>query len=197
VLGQEFILPYFFDNFMTASNPSLKNGCWVVILGILSVVVIMVMIILASLLIDLSLPPPTTPPPDPTLLNLPTASASTATPGPLMPNEIKFIPEEPLSGFSNCEVYGIQGKVNIAAGHSLAGVQIIVWEEQTGLLTLGTPTAEGNYRIELKEAPSFRTLLVQVYQSDAPVSLPVSVQLQTDCQNGFQVYQINWHEVAQ
>ena len=95
----------------------------------------------------------------------------------------------------SCERYGFWGKVLASNGIQLQGVQIVVWEGQAGLLALSTTDAEGNYLIEIEAEPAQRKLWVQVFENDLPVSQPVVVETQIDCQNGFQVYQIDWRKV--
>ena len=38
-------------------------------------------------------------------------------------------------------------------------------------------------------------LIEDSLENDLPVSQPVVVETQIDCQNGFQVYQIDWHKI--
>ncbi len=130
-------------------------------------------------------------------LSLPTASAPMLTSGPPSPQEIIFVAEEPLKGFSDCDAFGINGVVKKSNSDPLPGVQIVVWEKQAGLLALNDTDAAGNYQIKIKEPPIQRKLWVQVYKDDVPVSQPVVVETQIDCRNGFQIYQIDWQRVSE
>jgi hypothetical protein len=129
------------------------------------------------------------------VLSLPTASVSTATPGPPAPHKVIFAAEEPIKGFSNCNSFGFRGLLTTSNGNRLQGVQIVVWEDQIGLLALNNTDAEGNYLIEIDDSPAQHTLWVQIYENDLPVSRPVFIETQIDCQNGFQVYQIDWRRI--
>jgi hypothetical protein len=130
-------------------------------------------------------------PKDP-VLTLPTASGPTITPGPLPPQEIKFVPVEPIKGFSSCSSYGVKGTTTNRNGDPLQGVQIVVWEDQAGLLALRLTDPGGAYLIEMIAEPAPRRLWVQIYENDLSVSEPVFVETQIDCQHGFQIYQIDW-----
>jgi hypothetical protein len=128
---------------------------------------------------------------------LPTSSGPTITPGPLLPQEIKFSPVEPIQGFSSCNSYGVKGVVTARNGNRLQGVQIVVWQDQTGLLALNVTDAEGNYSIEIAGEPTLRQLWIQVYENDLPVSEPVLIETQIDCQIGFQIYQLDWQSTVE
>ena len=125
----------------------------------------------------------------------PSVSLPTVTPGPPGPKEIRFTAEEPIKGFSDCDRYGFWGKVLSSNGTQLRGVQIVVWEGQAGLLALSSTDAEGSYLIEIEAKPAQRKLWLQVFENDLPVSQPVIVETQPDCQDGFQVYQIDWRKI--
>jgi hypothetical protein len=196
--------PFFWDsNFMAASTPrSTKNRPWLIFFGFLSIAICIVMAILAYLFFTLRVSTTTgtvqiTATPRPPVLTLPTASSATITPGPLPPQEIKFVPVEPITGFSSCHNYGVKGSVTASNGKALQGVQIVVWEDQTGLLGLKITDTEGNYSVEVTDEPALRQLWVQVYENDLPVSESVLVETQIDCQLGFQIYQLDWQSVAQ
>jgi hypothetical protein len=187
---------------MAVSRPSrAKNRYWLVIFGFLSVVILIVMAIIAYLFYTLRVSPTTDTPltatatPIDSGLRLPTPADDGVTAGPPAPQQIKFIPEEPIQGFSNCSGYGLKGAAMTGNGERLQGVQIVVWEERVGLLGLNTTDEEGNYLIEIADEPAPHRLWVQVYENDLPVSEPVLVETQIDCQLGFQVYQINWQRV--
>ena len=129
-------------------------------------------------------------------LSLPTASVPTATPGPPAPRKIVYTAEEPITGFSNCNAFGFHGMVVDGNGAGLQSVQIVIWEAQAGLLALTNTDADGHYSIEIQDPPAPRRLWVQVYEDDVPVSRPVFVETQIDCENGYQVYQIDWQRVS-
>jgi hypothetical protein len=175
----------------------LKNRYWLIILSFLSVAVVGVIALLIYLL--LTLPTPTRPiqaiaSPNRPALSLPTAPLPTATPGPPSSGQALFMAEKPIKGFSDCQNYGFKGIVTASNGNRLAGVQVIIWQEGVGLLTVGTTDEGGSYYLEIKDKPAQRKLWVQVYQNDVPVSEPMSVETQADCRTGYQIYQINWRE---
>ena len=165
------------------------------VLGVLSGAVVVVMLFLAYLLFTLPVPDVAATPTAPAL-SLPTAPAPTATPGP-PPSPLKaaFAAEQPVQGFSNCSKYGFWGVVTETAGDDATGVQVVVWEDQVGLLAMGTTDVQGNYRIELEGAPAQRKLWLQLYRNDVPVSAPALLQTQVDCRQGFQMYQVDWREI--
>lgn len=131
--------------------------------------------------------------PNPTL-SLPTAPPPTATLGPPSSTEVVFTAEKPIKGFSNCAKYGFKGVVKASNDDRLAGIQITIWEEGVGLLAVDTTDEDGVYVIEIKDQPTQRKFWVQVYQNDVPASDPLSVETQSDCRQGYQIYQINWRE---
>jgi hypothetical protein len=188
---------------MAASTPrSAKNRPWLIFFGLLSIAICIIMAILAYLFFTLRVSTTTgtrqvtatsrTP-----VLTLPTASSATITPGPLSPQEIKFVPVEPIKGFSNCQSYGVKGTITAGNGDVLEGVQIVVWEGQSSLLGLQITDEEGKYSVEVTDEPAPRQLWVQVYENDLPVSEAVLVETQIDCQLGFQIYQLDWQRTAQ
>lgn len=182
----------------SSGAPTPKKNYWLVALSLLSVAVLIVMGMLAYLL--LTWPEPVkqaAPTNQPQGLSLPTAPPSTATPGPPMPLKESFIAEEPIKGFSDCNVFGFQGVIKAGNGNPMAGIQVVIWADQGGLLALGTSDKSGNYRIELQEKPVQPQLWAQLYQGDIAVSAPVPVTPHLDCHNGFQVFQINWRELPQ
>jgi hypothetical protein len=177
--------------------PISKSGFWLIFLSLLGVAVVTVMATLAYLL--LTLPGPAgqtqaTASPSRPALSLPTAPLPTATPGPPPAGKAIFIPQKPIIGFSDCDSYGFKGIVTASNGDRLAGVQVIIWQEGVGLLTVGNTDIGGSYFIEVKDKPAQRKLWVQVYQNDVPASEPISVETQADCRTGHQIYQINWQE---
>lgn len=180
---------------MTSPNPhKLKSGCWVVTLSLLTIAVVLVMTILIALLLDLSTPvnsvvaAPTHHP----SLNLPTAVLPTAAIGPPIPLEVRFVPEEPVTGFSNCDAYGFRGSVKSGDEPYPKAVQVVIWEEDSKLLALETIDAAGEYNVQFAGKPELRKLWLQLYQDDVPVSTPLPLVIQVDCQNGFQIYQVDW-----
>lgn len=174
-----------------------KNRSFQVAVGFLSVMVACVMAVLAYLL--LTLPESVenvSPTPSRAVLRLPTALLPTTTSGLRRPVEVKFIPQEPIKGFSNCDRYGFKGLVRGSDGNPIANIQVVIWEDETGgLLALDTTDLDGTYSLEIQAKPRPRNLWVQVFQNDIPVSEPVLMKTQVDCQNGFQIYQINWQEL--
>ncbi len=173
-----------------------------VIVGLLGLFVVIVLGTLACLLFALQLPAEseiistaaaTATHPS---VSLPTASVPTTTPGPPVAQKVVFAAQEPIKGFSDCDVFGFKGIVMAGNGDRLQGVQIVVWDDQAGLLALTITNAEGNYLIEIEDELAQRRLWVQVYQDDLPVSRPAFVETQLDCQNGFQVYQIDWRMIG-
>ena len=171
---------------------------WLAALGLLSVAVACVAAVLTYLLLTLPVPAADTfsPTPRRIVVALPTAPLPAATSGLRRPLEIKFIPEEPIKGFSSCHSYGFKGKVTTALDQPLANVQVVVWSEESGgLLALDTSSQDGFYSIEIQAEPAQRDLWVQLYQNDSPVSEPVPVKTHIDCRTGYQIFQINWHEL--
>jgi hypothetical protein len=174
-----------------------KNRLWFGIIGLLSVAVLCVMAVLAYLLF--TLPASTamvSPTPGRPRLSLPTAPLPTTTPGRRRPMQVRFVPQEPIKGFANCDSYGFRGKVTTRQDNPLAGIQIVVWQEEGGgLLALDTTDQNGTYTILIRAKPAPRQLWVQLYENDRPVSEPILLKTQIDCQNGFQIFQLNWQEL--
>lgn len=178
-----------------------KNRFWLLALTLLSAAVLCVIFVLGYLLVTLPAPPAVQAAPTPTatihrpVLDLPTVPPPTATAGPPPPIEVKFIARKPVKGFSNCRAYGFKGVVEAKDGGRLPGIQVVVWRDRGGgLLALATTDRRGLYSIEVKDKPAQRKLWVQIYQNDIPVSEPLLVKTQLDCQNGFQIFQIDWQE---
>ena len=174
-----------------------KNRLWFGIIGLLSVAVLCVMAVLAYSLF--TLPAPTvmaSPTRGRPVLGLPTAPLPATTPGLRRPLQVKFVPQEPIQGFSNCNSYGFRGQVTNPQNNPLAGFQVVVWQDEGGgLLALDTTDQKGTYAIQIQAKPAQRELWVQLYQDDSPVSEPILLKTQIDCQNGFQIFQLNWQEV--
>ncbi|MCB9079926.1 MAG: carboxypeptidase regulatory-like domain-containing protein [Anaerolineaceae bacterium] len=176
-----------------------KSKSWLVLFGIVSVILLIFMLSLAYVLIaqpnvTAEAAPTAT---RPEALSLPTASAPTLTPGPPLAERIDFTVEEPVEGFSNCDRYGFEGVVIGRNGEPLQGVQIVVWDNQTGLVSLTTTDRQGTYLIELEQLPPHRKLWIQIFANDLPVAQPLLVEPNVDCQTGFQVYRINWRQTAE
>lgn len=172
---------------------------WLAALGLLSVAVACVAAVLAYLLLTLPVPADDNLAPTPrrVVVELPTAPLPTVTLGLRRPLEIKFIPEEPIKGFSSCHSFGFRGKVTTAGlDQPVAKIQAVVWSEESGgLLALDTTGPDGLYSIEIKAEPAQRDLWVQLYQNDSPVSEPVQIKTHIDCRIGYQIFQVNWHEL--
>ena len=172
-----------------------SNRPWLVVLGLLTIAVVCVVAVLAYLLLTLPVPAvEPAPTPRRTALDLPTAPLLTTTPGLQRPAE--FIPEEPIRGFASCSSYGFRGTIRDSYGSQLADIQVVVWKDEAGeLLALDSTDTLGTYIIEIQGKPTVYNLWVQVFQDDIPVSEPILLKIQIDCQNGFQIYQINWREL--
>ena len=127
--------------------------------------------------------------------DVPTVASPTETPGPPVPETITYTAVEPIKGFSDCNGYGFRGVVRKSNGDGQGGIQIVVWQENAGLLALSDTDEAGIYSIAIDEQPAHRKLWVQVFEDDLPVSLPVFLETQIDCQNGYQIYQIDWQQV--
>lgn len=183
---------------MTAPRrPRSGSRYWVPLLGFLSLSVVIILIVLIYLVSTLPAAVPggdvavTTRP----ALTLPTAASPTTTPGPPLPQLVKFVPVESIKGFSNCEHYGFKGVVSDRNGIRLQGVQLVAWEDKIGLLDLSHTDAGGSYFIEAEAKPGLHKLWIQVFENDVPVSEAVEVETQINCQTGFQIYQVDWQEV--
>jgi hypothetical protein len=170
---------------------------WFGILGLLSVAVLGVMVVLAYLLFTLPAPAVVASPTrDRSGITLPTAPLPTTTPGLRRPLDIKFVPQEPIQGFPNCDSYGFRGKVTNPQDSPLAGFQVVVWQDEGGgLVALDSTDQNGLYAIQIQGKPTARALWVQLYEADSPVSEPILLKTQIDCQSGFQVFQLNWQEL--
>jgi hypothetical protein len=127
-------------------------------------------------------------------LDLPTAAPATATPGPPVPDTVNFVAEEPIKGYSDCNRYGFRGVVKKGNGDGQRDVQIVVWQENAGLLALSSTDETGKYALVIDGLPAERKLWVQVFENDLPVSLPVFLETQIDCQSGYQIYEIDWQQ---
>lgn len=171
-----------------------------VIIGLLSIAVVGVMMVLAVMLVSLSLParpPVETVTPPGLVLEPPTLSPPTLTPGPPFPGKVSFVPEEPIKGFSSCEWAGFRGMVRTDNGQASERVQVVVWGAGGSLLELDTSAADGSYELKFAKESSARKLWIQLYQNDVPVSMPISLEIQVDCQHGFQIYQVDWRAVEE
>jgi hypothetical protein len=110
---------------------------------------------------------------------------------------VTFAAEEPIQGFSDCNRFGFHGAVTGRNGEGKPGVQIVVWMERAELLAMSSTDEAGHYAIVIDEQPSARKLWVQVFENDLPVSSSVVLETQIDCQVGYQIFQIDWRQVAQ
>jgi hypothetical protein len=171
-----------------------KRKYWLATLGLLTTAVICVIFILTYLLFTLPVPDePVVLTPRRPALSLPTAPPPTVRFGPRPPRTVKFIAEEPVKGFSSCRAYGFKGTVTAADREHLAGVQVVAWEaEAGGLLAIGDLQTNGTYAIQIEAKPARHNVWIQVYQNDIPVSEPLLLETQVDCQAGFQIYEVDW-----
>jgi len=179
---------------MPAPGQPKLNSKQAVLLAVLGGIVLLVMGVLAYLLITLK--PPNEAATAAPKLSLPTAPAPTITLGPPAPLHIQFVAQKPIKGYSSCTYFGVKGKVNAGNGTALQNVQIMVWSKEKGMLALTAVAAGGEYSIRLPGRPEPRQLWVQVVQNDAPVSEPVPVATQLNCQTGYQIYQVDWQRRA-
>jgi hypothetical protein len=190
-------MPYFFGRILMAPLKS-NRKYWLAALGLLSGAVACVVAVLAYLLLTLPVPAADnfSPTPRRIVVELPTAPLPAATSGLRRPVDVKFMPEEPIKGFSSCHSFGFKGNVTTGQNHPLSKIQVVVWSEESGgLLALDSTDVAGFYSIEIQAEPAQRDLWVQLYQNDSPVSEPIQVKTQIDCRTGYQIFQINWHEL--
>jgi hypothetical protein len=189
-------MPYFFarKTMATPKSPRLSN-IQLIALILLALVVVCVLSVLVYLAYTLRTPAGVAQPTAAMTFALPTAVSPTATIGPPMPAAIRYTAIEPLHGFGNCTQFGAKGTVTASNGQRLQGVQIVLWSRQEGLLALGKTDQNGGYTILADGAPAQRQLWVQVFENDVPVSRPVTVNTQINCDTGFQVYQIDWQRI--
>ncbi|MCB0165267.1 MAG: carboxypeptidase regulatory-like domain-containing protein [Anaerolineae bacterium] len=176
-----------------------KNKTWLVLFGVVSIGLLIFMLSLAYVLIaqpNVTAETAATAT-RPAGLSLPTAPVPTTTPGPPLPERIDFTVEEPVEGFSDCERYGFEGSVISRKGEPLSGVQVVVWDDQTGLVSLTTTGSQGTYLIELEQLPPHQKLWIQIFANDLPVAQPLLVEPNIDCQTGFQVYRVNWRQTGE
>ena len=127
--------------------------------------------------------------------NLPTAAAPAPTEGPPKPERVRYTAVEPITGYSNCQGIGLRGAVQAGNETGIQNVQIVVWDDNAGLLALASIEARGTYRLDLPGPPAPQRLWVQLFEDDQPVSQPVVVQTQIDCERGLQVFEIDWGKV--
>lgn len=175
-----------------------KNRVWLAVFGFVSIFLLLFMLSLAYALriqTNQASQGGTPTATHTSIFRLPTAPLATSPLGLPFPQQIHFIAEDPIKGFSNCEIFGFTGMVQTEHDTLVDAVQIAVWDNYTGLLALAPVDAKGKYLIELNEQLAQHNVSLQIYENDLPVSQPVVVQPHTDCENGFQVFEINWHEV--
>ncbi|MEM7348759.1 MAG: hypothetical protein AAF485_31395 [Chloroflexota bacterium] len=183
---------------------------WILFLSILSVLVIVVLAIFAGMVLtltDTSLGAATISVADSSgsdqlatstpQFELPTAMVPTATVGPVIPESPRFVAQTPIQGYSDCDIYGFYGQVVGTQGEFLTDVQVVIWEESAVLLALDSTDDKGRYQIKITDQRQARNLWVQLYQDDVPVSDPLSLETQADCQSGFQIYQIDWQALSE
>lgn len=180
---------------MPTSTPrTSKSKSWLVLFGIVSVFLLIFMLCLAYVLVfrpTAGVEAAVTSTPNPAL-QLPTAPAPTSASGLPLPEHTYFTVEEPVQGFSNCEGYRFSGVVKNSNGTELQGVQVVVWDHQSGLVALNETDAQGFYRIDLESLPLHQKVWLQIYENDVPVSQPLLIEPDIGCQTGFQFYTINW-----
>ena len=166
------------------------------VLAILTVVVAVVLALLGYLLFSL---PPSRVQKAGTryaTFNLPTAAAPGPAAGPPAPKRVRYTALEPITGYSSCQGIGLKGAVQTGNGTSIQNVQVVVWDDNAGLLDLASIEASGEYRLDLSAPPPApQRLWVQLFEDDQPVSQPVVVQTQLDCEQGLQVFEIDWEKV--
>jgi hypothetical protein len=126
---------------------------------------------------------------------LPTASIPDLTVGPPEPERIRYTAMEPITGFSNCQGIGLKGEVQTGNGMGIQNVQIVVWDDNAGLLDMTGIKVGGRYRLDLPDPLTPQRLWVQLFDDDQPISQPVVGQTQLDCEQGLQVFEIDWEKV--
>jgi hypothetical protein len=127
--------------------------------------------------------------------NLPTASIPDPTAGPPEPDRISYNALEPITGYSNCQGTGLKGAIQTGNGTDIQDVQVVVWDDDAGLFDMASIGTNGRYRLDLPGPVMPRRLWVQLFEDDQPVSRPVPVQTQLDCEQGLQVFEIDWEKV--
>ena len=185
----------------TSTPPSSRSPIWLVILGLVSLFIVGVMVTIVCYLLVVGRTV-TQPNPNPTAtkidslteLNLPTAIPPTATVGPPAPLKLIYAAQDPIVGFSSCTSYGFKGNVAVDDKQEVKDIEVIIWEDQAELFGLDTLDEAGNYAFEVSDSPTQRRFWVQVFENDVPVSEAVSVEIQPDCQEGFQIYQVDWRK---
>lgn len=175
------------------ASQRLKKFHWLIIVGLLSVAVGCVIAVLFFLLLTFPASVSQSPPRSPASEAQPTLPPSTetlATPAPV----VQFKAQEPITGYSDCESYGVYGTITTNQGEPLS-VQVTLWQHPDGGLLAISPTdAEGRYRITRPGSPENSNLRVQLYRRDRPVSEPLLIKIYFDCQNGFQIYEVDWRQ---
>jgi hypothetical protein len=183
---------FFWQNSMASQR--LKKFQWLIVIGLLSVAVGCVTAVLLFLLLTFpaSTPPrPTTASPNQPALPPTTDEPAAATPVPV----VQFEAQQPITGYAHCENYGVYGTISTRQGQPLSLMQVTVWQHPDGgLLAIDSTDAAGQYRIELPGKPAESNVRVQLYRRDRPVSEPLLIKIYFDCQNGYQIYQVNWQQ---
>jgi hypothetical protein len=177
---------------------SSKNGCGFLLLVSTSLATGIIVFIQAYLLFTLptlheTYVDPTSSAP---ALRLPTAQLNiTTTNIPLAPLQVTFVAREPIRGFVDCEEHGFRGVVRTVNNENLAGVQVVLWKDEIQLVAMETTDVSGIYQIKVPGKPASPKFWIQLYQADRPVSAPLLLEIQPDCQQqGYQIYQIDWQE---
>lgn len=176
-----------------------SNGCWLSILVFLGTTVsltVFVLIYLLSVLPKPSLSAEVVSTPPGQILALPTAPPSSQERRPPLPSTVKFTAKNPIRGFSDCETYGFRGIISPLTADPLPDVQVVVWTDQLLMVGLEQADVSGIYEINLADPPPTPVIWIQLYQNDLPVSQPISLEIETDCLAGYQLYQIDWQEIA-
>ena len=128
-------------------------------------------------------------------LRLPTVSPPTMTRAPLAPSVEKFTAKEPIRGFNDCAEYGFRGIVWSITQEPLADVQVVLWEKEAHLVAIETTDSSGIYQIMLSGSANIPQFWVQIYQADQPASNPLLLDIHSDCNQGYQVYQVDWQAI--
>lgn len=180
------------------ASQRIKKFHWLIIVGLLSVAVGCVMAVLLFLLLTFpaSVQSPSSPAsPEAAQPTLPPATEPIGTP--LAP-VVQFEALEPMTGYADCESYGIYGTITTERGEPASLVQVTLWQHPDGgLLAIDPTDDQGQYRITLPGTPEGSNLRVQLYRRDRPISEPVLIKIYFDCQNGFQIYEVDWQKKGQ
>ncbi|RME74306.1 MAG: hypothetical protein D6784_10225 [Chloroflexi bacterium] len=174
-----------------------KNLFWLGVILLLSIAVLCIVAVMVFFLWNTApAGTPETTPSSPPAVEWATATPSSGSPEGGPPSR-QFIAQEPIQGYADCTRFGVRGLVQTANGQPAAGVEVMVSARQTGEQVGQSRTGpDGRYDIELEGQPRDHDLLVQLFVDHRPASEPVLAKIFVDCQNGFQIYQINWKETV-